>query len=138
MIFGLGLFSLSIAFYSVYCMLIKIMMVEYGLSVPELTYYISIWLVVMFYLMARYQKVDIFAVPKTAQKDLFIRCITGVLSDILLFVAFDFTSFSRAFCLFFTNTLMAPFTAKAILGEPIKKWDIIGILFGFTGMLMII
>ena len=33
---------------------------------------------------------------------------------------------------------MAPFQAKAILGEPIKKWDIIGIVFGFIGMLMII
>ena len=48
------------------------------------------------------------------------------------------TSFSKAFSIFFTNTLMAPFLSFLILGEPIKKWDIIGILVGFAGMLMLI
>ena len=66
------------------------------------------------------------------------RCIFGVLSDVLLFAAFEFTSFSKAFSLFFINTLMAPFLGQAILGEPIKKWDIIGILCGFGGMLMLV
>ena len=76
--------------------------------------------------------------PKGAQVDLLLRCTTGVLSDILLFVAFEMTSFSKAFSIFFTNTLMAPFLSFMILGEPIKKWDIIGILVGFGGMLMLI
>ena len=53
MILGLGLFSFSIALYSVYCMLIKIVLGSYVLSVPELTYYISLILVVMFYFFAR-------------------------------------------------------------------------------------
>lgn len=138
MALGLGLFSMSIAMYSIYCMLIKIMIGNYSLSVPEINYYISLFLVVMFYLFAKQQRVDIFNVPKEAQIDLMFRCIFGVLSDVLLFVAFEYTSFSKAFALFFTNTLMAPFLGKAILGEPIKKWDIIGILCGFSGMLMII
>ena len=92
----------------------------------------------MFYFFARQQHVDIFNVPKEAQKDLLLRCIFGVLSDVLLFASFEFTTFSKAFCLFFTNTLMAPFLGKAILGEQVKKWDIIGILFGFCGMLMLV
>ena len=138
MMLGLGLFSLSIGLYSVYCMLIKVMLTEFHLSVPEVNYYISLCLVALFYIFVRQQKVDIFSVPKSAQKDLILRCIFGVLSDVLLFAAFEFTSFSKAFCLFFTNTLMAPFLGKAILGEPIKKWDIIGIICGFGGMLMLI
>jgi len=77
-------------------------------------------------------------VPKNAQFDLLLRCAFGVLSDILLFVAFEFTSFSKAFALFFTNTLMAPFLGRAILGEPIKLWDIIAILCGFGGLLMLV
>ena len=138
MIFGLGLFSFSISLYSIYCMLIKVMLNSYHLSVPELNYYISLFLVIMFYFFAKQQRVDIFGVPKEAQFDLLLRCIFGVLSDVLLFVAFEYTSFSKAFCLFFTNTLMAPFMSKAILGEPVKKWDIIGILCGFGGMLMLV
>lgn len=138
MALGMGLFSLSIAMYSIYCMLIKLMLGSYQLSVPEINYYISLFLVGMFYLFAKQQRVDIFNVPKEAQIDLLLRCIFGVLSDVLLFVAFEYTSFSKAFCLFFTNTLMAPFLGKAILGEPIRKWDIIGILCGFSGMLMLV
>ena len=138
MVIGLGLFSFSIALYSVYCMLIKIVLSTYQLTVPELNYYISLFLVVMFYFFSRQQHVDIFNVPKEAQKDLLLRCIFGVLSDVLLFVSFEFTTFSKAFCLFFTNTLMAPFLGKAILGEQVKKWDIIGICFGFCGMLLLV
>lgn len=138
MLIGLGLFSLSISLYSVYCMLIKIMLTSYQLSVPEINYYISLFLVVMFYLFAKQQHVDIFNVPKAAQKDLLLRCVFGVLSDVLLFVAFEKTSFSKAFCLFFTNTLMAPFLGRAMLGEVVKKWDVIGILCGFAGMLLLI
>lgn len=67
-----------------------------------------------------------------------MRCVFGVLSDVLLFVAFDFTSFSKAFALFFTSTLLAPFLGRAILGEPIKKWDIIAIVCGFCGMLLLV
>ena len=33
---------------------------------------------------------------------------------------------------------MAPFLGKAILGEEVKTWDIIGILCGFSGMLMLV
>jgi len=37
-----------------------------------------------------------------------------------------------------SNTLIAPFLARWMLKEPIKKWDIIGIVLGFTGMLLIV
>ena len=93
MIIGLGLFSFSISLYSVYCMLIKVMLGTYQLTVPELNYYISFVMVILFYFFVKFQHVDIFAVPKAAQRDLLLRCIFGVLSDILLFAAFEFTSF---------------------------------------------
>ena len=37
-----------------------------------------------------------------------------------------------------TSTLMSPFFARVILGERIKKWDIISIMFGFSGMLILV
>ena len=66
MILGLGLFSTSITLYSIYCMLIKVMMSTYLLSVSELNYYIAIILVIKFYMLARYQRIDVLSIPKTA------------------------------------------------------------------------
>ena len=42
----------------------KIVMASFAISVPELNYYISLKLVVLFYLLIRRHRVDIFAVPK--------------------------------------------------------------------------
>ena len=53
MLLGLGLFTFSIALYSVYCMLIKILLTSYQISVPEVNYYISLFLVIMFYAFAK-------------------------------------------------------------------------------------
>ena len=77
-------------------------------------------------------------VPQKAQTSMVMRCLVGFFSDVLLFVAFEYTSYAKAFCIFFTNTLMTPFLARYMLGEKIKKWDIIGIVFGFAGMILLI
>lgn len=37
-----------------------------------------------------------------------------------------------------TNTLIAPFLASWMLKEPVKKWDLIGIILGFNGMLCLV
>ena len=62
----------------------------------------------------------------------------GYFSDIFLFVAYVYTSYSKCQCIFFTNTLMIPFFAKCILNENIKKVDIVAILLSFIGMILII
>ena len=60
------------------------------------------------------------------------------MSDIFLYMAFAYTNYSKAICIFFTNTLMLPFFARCILKEKILKWDVIGISVGFVGMILII
>ena len=62
----------------------------------------------------------------------------GFFSDILLFVGFTYTNYSKGICLFFTNTLMIPLFASCILKEKIKKVDIVAILLSFVGMFLII
>ncbi len=37
-----------------------------------------------------------------------------------------------------TNTLFAPFLASWMLKEPVRKWDLIGIVLGFSGMLCLV
>lgn len=69
---------------------------------------------------------------------LVVRIVCGFLADILLFLSFNFTSYSKALCIFFTNPLLIPFIAKCLLKDGIKKFDIIALLLGFTGVIMII
>jgi len=66
------------------------------------------------------------------------RCVFGCACDLLMFYAYQYTSYSKAFCLYFTCTLYGPFLAAYILKEQVKKWYVIGIIFGFTGMLLLI
>ena len=67
-----------------------------------------------------------------------MRILAGFLSDVVLYSAFQYTSYSKAICIFFTNTLMIPFFARCILKEKIKKTDCFAILIGFAAMIMII
>ena len=53
-------------------------------------------------------------------------------------MAFAYTNYSKAICIFFINTLLIPFFARCILKEKILKWDIFGIVVGFAGMILII
>ena len=55
MAMGLGLFTISVSLYTVYCMLIKMMLGAFQLTVPEITYYVSLHLVIIFYFFARSQ-----------------------------------------------------------------------------------
>ena len=67
-----------------------------------------------------------------------MRIFAGFLSDVVLYSAFQYTSYSKAICIFFTNTLMIPFFGRCILKEKIKKTDCCAILIGFAAMIMII
>jgi len=127
-----------VTLYAIYCVIIKISMTKYQLAVPEVVYYASFLLVGAFYPITLFYGQDVLRIPKKCQSTLVLRVISGFFSDVLLFVAFEYTTYSKAFCLFFTNTLMTPFLARYMLNEKIKKWDIIGIMFGFTGMVLLV
>lgn len=61
-----------------------------------------------------------------------------MLCDLFMFVSYEYTSYSKGFCLFMTGSLFVPFLASKLLDEQIKKWDIIGILLGFVGMVLLV
>ena len=70
--------------------------------------------------------------------DLFMRVFTGSFADVLLFLAFGYTNYSRAFCIFLTNNLLLPFMANCMLNEKIKFWDVVGVLAGFVGVIILV
>ena len=41
-------------------------------------------------------------------------------------------------CIFFLSTIMIPFVAICILGDKVRKLDIIAIIISFIGMFLII
>ena len=76
--------------------------------------------------------------PSEVAVKLWGRVTTGFIADTSLFLAFSFTNMSKAYCIFFTNNLMLPFLARCFLGEKFKLWDVIGIIFGFGGMILLV
>jgi drug/metabolite transporter (DMT)-like permease len=132
------LFSLALAIYSTASLLVKMSMETYFLTPQESLYYVSLMVLLCFYGSIITNKQDILNIAPESYFPLFMRCLCGFLSEILLYMAFAQTNYSKAICIFFTNTLMIPFFGKCILGENIIKWDIIAILCGFAGMILIV
>lgn len=135
---GMIYFALGVTCFACYTLSVKVALVKYSLNVPELSYYNSFILIGAFYFLAKKANVNILAIKNKVKKDLFLRTITGFAADLGLFVAFTFTTFSRANCLFFTHPMLLPFLAKGLIGEKIKLWDIIGIIIGFVGVLFLV
>ena len=134
---GMAVFGFGVCLYSLSAVLIKIQMQAYDITAQELLYWISLFVLLCFYLSARAHHQDILSIPSNMQFPLFMRVLLGFTSDVFLFLAFMYTSYSKAICIFFTNPLMIPLFAKCMLNEPVLKVDILAIVIGFVGMLMI-
>jgi drug/metabolite transporter (DMT)-like permease len=119
-------------------LLFKVILKRYQPSVPEITFQVNAALTGIQYFYAKVTcKTDIYDVPKDMQWPMFTRCLNGFLCDVFMYIAFGFTDYSKAWCMFMTNTLFSPFMARYILGEQIKLADIVGILIGFIGMVLL-
>lgn len=119
-------------------MLIKIAQKNNAITPSELLYYFSIVTFVLSYFTTRVYKEDLTQLEPCSYKAVIGRFLMGYFSDILLFVGFTYTNYSKGICIFFTNTLMIPFFARCMLKEKIKKVDIVAILLSFVGMVLII
>jgi drug/metabolite transporter (DMT)-like permease len=135
---GYGLFSCACICFCVFALLSKLALEKFLLSVPELCYLISCTTVPVFLIFTFVFKQNVFNIPRECQSDLFWRSVTGVFCDVFLFLAYEYTNYSKGFCLFWAGGLVVPFLAYWIIGEPVKKWDIIGISSGIVGMLLIV
>lgn len=135
---GLSLFTTGCAFWSFNALVFKLALTKFEVSVAEFGFLISCWAAPMFYVSAKLNNQDVLQVPGNNQVDLFWRCLNGVASDVFLFVSYEYISYSKGLCLFMSNTLISPFLAVYILNERVKRWDIIGILLGFLGMIFLV
>jgi drug/metabolite transporter (DMT)-like permease len=101
-------------------------------------YYYNIIISVNFAMSAKWYGKDVLDIPSELYFSLFMRIVGGFFSDVFLYIAFNQTKYSKAVCLCFTNTLLIPFFGRCIIKEKILKYDVLAIIIGFAGMLMII
>lgn len=81
---------------------------------------------------------DFLDIPRNMFWPLLARCICGFLSDVTLYLAFTYTSYSKAFCVHKLESLFSPFIAFYTLGETVKRADIAGVVLGIAGMLLML
>lgn len=123
-------------------------MEEFKITTQELMYYVSLIAMVLFFIQSKFMNdnnsadklrtVDIMKIPSGSIIAVISRGVMGFFSDVLTFLAYNWTSYSKTQAIFFTNTLMIPFFALCMLKEPLRKQDIIAIVISFAGMILII
>ena len=136
--FGIVLMTIGCIHFSIQGMFIKVVINEFSLQSTEILYYMSVVGIIFFNFTIKYNNKDALDIQPELRWWVFYRVFFGCVQDICLYIAFMFTNYSKAYCIFFGNTLLIPFFARWFIKEPISKYDIVAILFGFAGMLMII
>ena len=63
MIIGISLFTLGCAFFSFYCLLMKLALYRFEVSVAEFAYMISCWALPIFFLSTKFNKQDVLQIP---------------------------------------------------------------------------
>jgi drug/metabolite transporter (DMT)-like permease len=97
--------------------MVKVSLQKFTLTPQEVSYYVSLVAVPLHYANNVVHKEDVLNIPHNLYFAMLVRVVGGFLSDIFLFFALTLTNYSKATTIFFTNTLMIPFMARAILKE---------------------
>jgi drug/metabolite transporter (DMT)-like permease len=85
----------------------------------------------------RHRKVDIFYIPPECRKGILARFFFGAISNITLYGALKNLSMSKATLLFWTQPMFVGLFGFLILKERFTKFDVLGIFFVFTGVIMV-
>ena len=80
---------------------------------------------------------DVIDLPSSWRKLCVLRAVFGSLALWAFFSSVKYTSISKANILFFTGPLYVPFLAYFFIGEQISKIDVLALLMGFIGIIMI-
>ena len=135
------LFFFNLLIFCVTACLIKIVLEKFQVSAFEVIYHYSAPLILLSYLTVRWttpKDVDFLEIPENMFWPLMMRCIAGFMTDVTMFMAFQYTAYSKAYCIHMMSPFISPFLSMVLIGEPIKIVDIVGVLLGFTGMLLIL
>jgi drug/metabolite transporter (DMT)-like permease len=141
MIKGVTLFIVCLALYCLQMLIVKIFMQKFHISAFEVTYQFCAPLVLFSYIgikMTAPKSTDFLNIPRDMFWPLLGRCTCGFLTEVTIFLAFTYTSYSKAFCIHKMESLFSPFIAYYTMREPVKSADLMGILLCISGMLLLL
>lgn len=127
--------------YCVTTLLIKVALKKFSMDGFEMTYQFSAPLVLVSYIgmkKSNPKEKDWLEIPRDMFWPLMGRCILGFLNDVTMFMSFMYTAYSKAFCIRMMGPFLSPFVAFYMLHEAVKYADIIGVILGFVGMVVIL
>lgn len=133
---GIVLLLVFVFQYTIVNLAHKVALKRFKVGSTEMIYYSSLIQLVLFFQTVRAKGSDMLGVPRALQLSLFIKVVSGYLSEFLLLVALSFTSKSEAIGLYYTNVLIIPVLSLAINQEKVAWWEMLGIAIGFVGVVM--
>jgi drug/metabolite transporter (DMT)-like permease len=135
---GVLSYTAAILFYGIGNVFFKYTIDEKHIDSYELAYWISLVMIIQFYINILRCKVDVLDLRKDYHLPIILRLVCGTLNDIFLYISFRYTTFAKATCIFYCSTFFVPFLAVIFLKEKLQKWDLLAMIIAFIGMLMII
>ena len=103
----------------------------------EVTYWQSIIIILVEYVMLKWSKKDQFNVPDGIRVTFVLRCITSFLGTLGYFMAIQFIDLSKASVLYWTNPMFTAVISYLWLKESLSLIDWGAILASFCGILII-
>ena len=103
----------------------------------ETMYWISLILAPMFFFTLKYLGESFFPLPEQARKTFIMRCIFGMVSNVLYIYSLEFISFSEATVIFWTCPVFTTICARYFLKENLSNFDWVAVVAAFFGILLI-
>ena len=96
------IFSVAMLIFALNTLLIKITTQKFNLTTQELMYYFNLVTLFLMWVSSRIHEQDITDIPSELRLPLLKRVAGGFFSDILLYMAFRYTNYSKAICIMLT------------------------------------
>ena len=103
---GVAFFTLALVVYCLQTPGVKVAMQEYAITTQELMYYVSLVSAILFFIQSKcltengsddkLAAVDLFNVPSGLIGAVLGRAVMGFFSDVLTFLAYNYTSYSKS------------------------------------------
>ncbi|CDW76863.1 drug metabolite transporter superfamily [Stylonychia lemnae] len=115
----------------------KLLFKDSAITPYEINYWVGILLMIVQYFALRIKGVDIFYIPKECRTAIIIRTVLGYVSNGCMYAGLKTLSLSKVTLLFWTQPVFVGILGWYILGERFTKFDVLGILLVFNGVILI-
>ena len=134
---GMIYMTISSVTAAIMALVLKYLFIYSNITAFEVTYWQSIIIIIVEYVMLKWSKKDQFKVPSGIRVTFVLRCITGFLGTLGYFIAIQFVELSRAAVLYWTNPMFTAVISYLWLKESLSLIDWGAILASFCGILII-